>query len=253
MFGMFGEEHDCTTQVEDYRLDNAGDYMRLVSSGIKGLGDDPVTPFSETVNSVTDAITKLISATKDVRPRSYGNWEPYKDDYGDWRYFNRSTGGDMSLSQMKSFRSARNMSGIGDLGCGENCDCACNKKKNQISGLGEINAYIKQGYGAWPPGPEPTPYQWQAPDGSTWTRETIDGKWMYRWSKDPRMYITVSNLYDLMGVKKDPETLRPVSKIPGIPKPKPPFDWANLKIGNIGAGWMILGAVGLYAILEGKK
>ncbi len=44
MFGMFGEENDCTTLVEDYRLDNAGDYMTLVSSGMTVDSAPPIVP-----------------------------------------------------------------------------------------------------------------------------------------------------------------------------------------------------------------
>ncbi len=241
MLGMFGEEHDCTAQVENYRLDNAGDYMSLVSSGMTGLGEDGLP-------------TVIIPGY----PKKYGNYvlttDGEKDDAGNtiYYYYNKYNGGKMSTKDVLDivrYGASRNMSG---LGCGENCDCPCNK--NKISGLGEINEYVKSGYGAWPPGPEPTPYQWTAKDGSTWTRELIDGKWMYRWSTDPRLFVTVSNLYDMMGVQKDPGTLRAIGKVPGIPnEPMKPFDWQHWKIGGYGAGWVILGAAGLLAIIQGKK
>ncbi len=165
MLGFIGEEHDCTTQVEDYRLDNAGDYMKLVSSG------------------------------------------------------------------------------IGDLSCGANCDCPCNKKN--ISGLGSLNGNLGPNYGSWPPGPKPIPERWTAPNGTTWARTLLDNKWMYRSSEDSRLYISASNLYDIMGLRKDENTLIPTGRIPGDMD-----DWKNWKIGGIGAGWVLLGAFGLYSVLK---
>lgn len=183
MFGLFGEEpleenqpqpHECTTQVEDYRLDNAGDYMRLVSSGISGLA------------------------------------------------------------------------------CGADCDCPCNK--NKINGLGSLNDNFNLGpnYGVWPPGPKPEPYMWTAPNGGNWTRTLLDGKWMYQWSKDDRMYISASNLYDLMGVKKDPDTLLAVGKIPGIPEPDEDKKYWHIGGHRIKPVWAVLGAFALYCVFDKK-
>ncbi len=135
--------HDCTTPLEDLKLQHATDYMQLVSSGVSGLGIEP-------------------------------NTNP---------------------------------------------------------------AY---GVKAWPPGPKPEPYKWKAPDGTTWTQVLLDGKWMYQWSKDKRMMISASNLYDLMGVQKDPETGMVISEIPGEAKPVP-FDWDRPF--GVSIGWWALGAL----------
>ncbi len=175
MIGYLGEdEGDCATQVEDYRLDNAGDYMRLVSSGIEGL----------------DA-----------------------------------------------------------LGCGANCDCPCNKKN--ISGLGRLNDVLAgnlgPNYGSWPPGPQPQPYRWTAPNGITWTQVLLDGKYMYKSSRDPRLFISTSNLYDMMGVPLNPQTLVAEGRIPGE---RIPAGWQTWQIGGLGAGWAILGGIGAYYLFK---
>ncbi len=178
MLGFIGDDTPgCTDYVENYRLDNAGDYMRLVSSGMKGLG------------------------------------------------------------------------------CGADCNCPCNKKS--VSGLGRLNdvlgAVLPSTYGSWPPGPQPEPYKWtDQKTGTTWTLVKVDNHWMYQSSKDSRYYITPSNLYSVMGVKKDPDTFEPTGKIPGEPNPGT-LDWLNWKVGTLGAGWVLLGGVGLYMFLNRKK
>lgn len=210
MFGMFGELSDCTTQVADYRLDNAGDYMSLVSSGLKKGQDHPDRP---------------------------------KDDQGfdqdDFQVF----------YGVKSDPNYKNMTMSG-LGCGDNCNCSCNQNK----GMGDYS--LGPNYGKWPPGPKPDPYKWTSSDGEAWTRMNLDGKWVYQSSKDDRMYISASNLYDLMGVKKDPDTLLAVGVIPGQLHEKEESAWEKInkhKIAGIGAGWLALGVIGFCVLGDKKK
>lgn len=134
------------------------------------------------------------------------------------------------------------------LGCGGDCNCSCSKDKT-VSGLGNFS--LGPNYGAWPPGPKPEPAGWTAPNGVTWTLIKIDSKWVYQSSRDPRVVVTTSNLYDMMGVKKD-ENLLAVGPIPGEPNKDPGDAWQNWKIGGLGAGWVILGAIGVCALLKKK-
>jgi len=206
MLGMFGEEHehDCTTQVEDYRLNHAGDYMALVSSGMAKNSPEP----------------------EDEASFNAGEFEIF---YG--------------VQNSPGYKKKK-VESLTGLGCGGDCNCSCNKDKS-VSGLG--NFTLGPNYGAWPPGPKPEPASWKAPNGVTWTLIKVDEKWVYQSSRDPRLIITTSNLYDLMGVKKD-ENLLAVGPIPGTPNKNPADDWKNWKIGGYGAGWVILGAIGVYAI-----
>ncbi len=87
------------------------------------------------------------------------------------------------------------MSMISGLGCGADCNCPCNNKG--VNGLGD-STLTKLRYNMWPPGPKPTPNEWNG-----WTLTLLDGKWMYQNPNDSRLYITPSNFYDLMGVNKD--------------------------------------------------
>lgn len=275
MFGMFGEDHDCTTQVEDYRLDNAGDYLSMVSSGLTkndipvptkgyhkdtdgfelfyGVKNDPnyqsfkehslLSGLGDDSNSVFD-IPQAIQNIMQKYPDTYGNWVKFYDDNGNVNYRNKYTKAIISAATFDLMRSG-NMSG---LGCGADCDCPCNKNKG-VSGL---RGDLGPNYGAWPPGPKPEPFKWKDPNGETYTRTLLDGKWMYQLESDPRLYISASNLYDQMGVKKDANLLA-ISPIPGSPEPVEKFDWKHWKIGNYGAGWVILGALGLYSVLNVKN
>lgn len=215
MLGFLGEDNnntDCTTLVEDYRLDHAGDYMGLVSSGLK-KGEEYPAP---------------------APPVDHGD-DDFELFYG--------VQNDPNYKNLKV--------GMDGLGCGADCDCTCNKNKG-VSGLGNFS--LGPNYGSWPPGPRPDPYRWHAPDGTTWTLIQLDGKWVYQSSKDKRLFITTSNLYDLMGVKKD-DNLLAVGPIPGEPHPDsmPVHDWSNLQIAGIGAGWLLLGAVGIYVVMKRRK
>ncbi len=63
------------------------------------------------------------------------------------------------------------------------------------------------------------------------------------------------DIYDLMGVKRD-ENLVAVGPIPGEPHPdsiQSHSDWSNLQIAGIGAGWLILGGIGVYAYIKHRK
>ncbi len=111
--------------------------------------------------------------------------------------------------------------------------------------------------GAWPPGPKPEPYKWTDPkSGVTWTLVALDLAWRYRSSKTGE-FISPSNLYDLMNIRKDPETgaSLPGQKIPGTPNPEkvPPSFWDNWKIGGLSAGWVILGGLGVYSLVKKYK
>lgn len=208
MFGMFGELNDCTSQVEDYRLDNAGDYMALVSSGLKKGQEYPARPTDQDGDEDDDF--ELFYGVK--------NDPNYKK---------------------------LNMSG---LGCGADCNCSCNKG---------MSGDLGPNYGAWPPGPKPDPYKWTSPDDETWTRILFDGKWMYQSSKDERMYISASNLYDIMGVKKDPDTLLAVGPIPGkLSEKEEETPWQKInknKIAGIGVGWLAIGIAGIALLSDKKK
>lgn len=102
-------------------------------------------------------------------------------------------------------------------------------------------------YAAWPPGPQPTPKAWTDPkSGTTWTQDLIDGKWMFRSSKDSRLYITASNLYDLMGVQKNPVTGFAIT---------PPMEEVveeESMIAGIKTKWWVLGGLGALILLGGK-
>ncbi len=214
MFGLLGTSDNntaCTALVENYRLQNAGDYMALVSSGMTDDYSAPDKPIAD-----------------------HGN--------DDFELFY----GVQNDPNLKALQSA----GMDGLGCGDNCDCPCNKNKG-VSGLA---GNLGPNYGSWPPGPRPDPYRWRAPDGTTWTLVNLDNKWVYQSSKDRRMFISASNLYDLMGVKKD-DNLLAVGLIPGEPHPDAMArnDWSNWSIAGIGAGWVILGAVGVYAYVQHRK
>lgn len=238
MLGMFGEDTDCTTMVEDYRLDNAQDYMRLVSSGM-------------TLESKEMADKKIASGGNDFE-LFYG----VKNDPN----YGRFKDGLMS-----------GLLGLEDLGCGDDCQCKSCREKRGVAGLGcEGNPTCECGggstvgfsgnlgpnYGAWPPGPQPEPYKWTDPRSrTTYTLVQIDGKWMYQSSRDKRLFITTSNLYELMGVKKDPETMLPTSPIPGEKSAEfqSSQGWSNWQIAGIGAGWVIVAGIVGYAAYKGYQ
>ncbi len=230
MHGLFGDEPDCTTLVEDYRLDNAGDYMRLVSSGM----------------------------TKKSKPRGHPKVAPEQTD--DFTLF-------YGVLNDPSFKKDKTDEGMNGLGCGTDCDCPCNKNKTMngfgmemlsrekaANFFGGLAGNLGPSYGSWPPGPRPEPYRWKAPDGTTWTLVELDGKWMYQSSKNKRMFISTSNLYELMGIRKDPETMVVVEPIPGEHHKDPnESNWLALKIGGVGLGVLVLGGIGAYLILKKKR
>ncbi len=125
-----------------------------------------------------------------------------------------------------------------------------------IRGLGAASAIT------WPPGARPEPYSWRDPrSGIKWTLVMLDGKWMYQ-DGTKRQYISPSNIYDLMGVKKSIETGNVVlgQNIPGTPNtktqdklPAPPtpveqagITLSTLSLGGLSAGWLIVLGVGGY-------
>ncbi len=67
-----------------------------------------------------------------------------------------------------------------------------------VSGLGAVNV-------SWPPGPRPEPYKWTSNRGETYTLVLLDGAWRYKNSRTG-MFISPSNLYDIIGVPKDVNT-----------------------------------------------
>lgn len=98
-------------------------------------------------------------------------------------------------------------------------------------------------YSAWPPGPQPTPASWTDDNtGTTWTRVKLDGKWVYRSSRDPRFYIMTSELYELMGVPKNPET----GFVEELPHQAYSFEFLIKKYGV----WILVGGL---ALLLSKK
>jgi len=236
MLGMFGDaDSDCTTLVEDYRLDNANDYMRLVSSGM-------------TLESQEMADKKIAN-----------NGDDFELFYG--------VKNDPSYGKYKEGI----MSGLLGLGCGGDCQCASCKANRGVSGFGcegnptchcggastvGFSGNLGSNYSAWPPGPRPDPYKWTDPkSGTTYTLVMLDSKWMYQSSRDKRLFITTSNLYDLMGVKKDPETLTPTTPVPGEMHPDQiqAQGWSNWQVAGVGAGWLIVAGLVGYAAYKGYK
>lgn len=125
-----------------------------------------------------------------------------------------------------------------------------------VSGLGTVVTNPAYGPNAWPPGPRPDPYKWTDPKTSTtWTLVLLDGKWLYQSSKDQRYFISASNLYDLQGVHKDPDSGLALGPVRGTPHPDQEWHLSKWTIGGLGAGWVILGGLGLYSLLQkgGKK
>ncbi len=179
---------DCTTPLEDMKLLNASDYMKLVSSGIGSYG--PV----------------MRQGNSNFGRRSNSPHLPW------------ASGG---------------------------------YTEPRLAGLSDDDVETNPVYGinAWPPGPQPSPYKWSAPNGTTWTRVLLDGKWLYQSSKDARYYISASNLYDIMGVAKQPETGLAISPIPGE---EPPFSLERwLKKTN--PGYLALGALAFFIMIDGVK
>ncbi len=125
---------------------------------------------------------------------------------------------------------------LSGMGCGADCDCkGCSKG---TSGLG-----AEPRYDMFPPGPKPEPYTWNG-----WTLVLVDGKWMYRNPNDSRLYVTPSNLYDMMGVKKDM-----FSGFPDIfPKNQNGYDWL-LKGGAVTLVVGTVGAMALYKLMSKKN
>lgn len=221
----------CTTLVEDYKLQNAGDYMRLVSSGMaKGYKSE----------GHPGAVEEI------------GGFEIFHGVQNDPAYLAMK-----KKSQKKELSGFGNLGfGFGELGCDGDTACAkCSGKS--MSGFGTLPAGdLGPNYGAWPPGPKPEPYKWTSNDGTTYTLIQVDGKWMYQSSKNPRLFISTSNLYEIMGVKKDPITLVAVSDISGEPHPehgKMHAEWSQWQIAGIGAGWVILGGIGAYLAVRAYK
>lgn len=117
---------------------------------------------------------------------------------------------------------------------------------------------------SWPPGPRPEPYSWTDHNGTTWTLVLLDGKWMYR-DGVHNLYVSASNLYDMMGITKDTDGKPPEgAAVPGIshadkealskPPKKKGFDLTKLQLGGLGAGWLIvLGVGGYYAYKAAKR
>ncbi len=137
-----------------------------------------------------------------------------------------------------------------------------------MSGFGAVNP-LPPGVNPWPPGPRPEPYSWTDPKSKIkWTLIQLDGKWMYQDGKK-KLYISPSNLYDLMGVKKDVETgnvaanqvIKGTANGPGpvtLPIPPAPassgWNLSTISIGGLSLGWMIvLGAGGAWAWKAIKK
>ncbi len=119
---------------------------------------------------------------------------------------------------------------LSGMGCGSDCNCSCTKKA--ISGLG-----AEPRYDMFPPGPKPEPYTWKG-----WTLVLVDGKWMYRNPSDSRLFVTPSNLYDMMGIKKDM-----FSGFPNVyPKNPNTFDWL-LKGGAV---TLVVGGIGTIALIS---
>ena len=92
------------------------------------------------------------------------------------------------------------ISGMDGLGCGADCNCPCNKGVSCIDGLG-----TEPRYSMFPPGPRPDPYEW-----NEWKLVQLDGKWMYRNPRDSRLFVTPSNMYDMIGIPKDPTSGFPI-------------------------------------------
>ncbi len=122
------------------------------------------------------------------------------------------------------------------------------------SGMGKVDSVP---YGAWPPGQRPEPYKWTDPrTGDTWTLTSLDLAWRYRNSRT-KDFISPSALYDLMGIKKYAENgaIVPGQVIPGEHHDtgEPKSNWSNWTIGGLGAGWAILGGIGIYALVKAYK
>ncbi len=119
-----------------------------------------------------------------------------------------------------------------------------------LTGLGAaVETNPAYGINAWPPGSKPEPYKWTAPNGVTWTQVLLDGKWMYRSSKDGRMFISASNLYDLMRVPKNPESGLAIGPIPGE---RAPVDyWDELQ--RVNPLWLAFGAFGVLLVFDEFK
>ncbi len=129
-----------------------------------------------------------------------------------------------------------------------------------VSGLGAVNT--------WPPAARPEPYSWTDPKThTTWTLVSLDRKWMYRDGKK-NLFISPSNLYDLMGVAKEDLTgnVAPNQSIPGLPNATnqkddaapyvPPSGWnlSTTVLGGLSLGWaIVLGVGGVLAFKSLKK
>lgn len=244
----------CTTLVEDYKLQNAGDYMRLVSSGMaKGYKSEGHPGAAEEiggfeifygVQSDPAYIAMKKKSKKKAKEKELSGFGNIGFGFGEL-----GCGGDCACKSC----SGNSMSG---LGCDGDTACAkCSEKS--MSGFGALPpGDLGPNYGVWPPGPKPEPYKWTSNDGTTYTLVQVDGKWMYQSSKNPRLFISTSNLYELMGVKTNPVTLVAVSDIPGEPHPehgKIHAEWSQWQIAGIGAGWVILGGIGAYLAVRAYK
>ncbi len=77
----------------------------------------------------------------------------------------------------------------------------------------------------------------------------LDGKWMYQSSKDQRVYITTSNLYELQGLRHDTDGI-PVEPPRG--EFHPPEGLSTWTLGGLSAGWLIALGLGGYLLFKKK-
>lgn len=106
-----------------------------------------------------------------------------------------------------------------------------------LEGLGDTTPYY-----AWPPAPKPKPEEWNG-----WKLVQVDGKWLYRDPKNPRLFITASNLYDMMGIPKNPQT----GFVPAKNLPKEGI-MEKLGLAGVNPAWLVLGGIGAYVLMNRK-
>ncbi len=88
----------------DFRFRDSARQSHRSRRGVYGLGEDKKSPIAD--------LFDLILWNMPL-PKSFGNWEPYKDDYGSIRWLNKYTNADISDTVFRSMKYSKNMSGLG--------------------------------------------------------------------------------------------------------------------------------------------